>query len=164
MRRKDKELLERNNTVVTTIKYVLPILIAVIIFLCIKISKITYHMTEINIDRYITIVEGKKDKLVFVTNSNCDICEPTKELLEKMFQGSNIKTYLISLENMEEEDKQRFMSATEETKESINAPALLVVGNNKVSYEFSGPFDEDLVIEFLQDASLLKKVESNTNE
>jgi glutaredoxin len=164
MRRKDKELIERNNEIVSMVKYVLPVLIALIIFLGIKLSKSTYHMTEIKLDKYISIVEGSKDKLVFVTNSNCDSCTTTKELLEKMFQGSNIKTYLITLENMEEEEKQKLMNATEETKESIIAPALLVVGNNKVSYSFDGPFDEDEIIKFLQDASLLRKVETETNE
>ena len=164
MRRKDKELIERNNTVITTLKYILPILIALVIFLGIKLSKSSYSITEIKLDKYIKITEGTKDKLVFVTNGNCDTCDETKALLEKMFQGSNIKTYLITLEGMEEEDKQKFMNALEETKDNVVAPALLVVGNKKVSYSFEGPFDEDLVIKFLQDASLLKKVESETNE
>ena len=38
MRRKDKELIERNNTVITTLKYILPILVALVIFLGIKLS------------------------------------------------------------------------------------------------------------------------------
>lgn len=165
MRKKEREMLEtQRNIYLAVLRYILPILIAVIIFLGFKLFESTYTLKDINLDKYVALVGGEKDSLVFITGDHCDTCDSTKELLEKLFEGSKIRTYELNISTLSNAEKETMMNTLEETKEGVTAPALLVVSKNKLNYGFYGPFDEDLVIQFLQDASLVRKISNEGND
>ena len=149
------------DMLILAIKYVLPIILALAIFIGFKICKSKYNMKEINLNTYVSLVSATKQSLVFVTSNDCDTCVKTKKLLNKMLQGSKIKTYEINIDKLNDEEKNTFMSTLEETNE-VTAPALLMVAEDKLVSSFYGPFDEDLIITYLQDNNLVRKI--NTNE
>lgn len=146
------------NKVVEVLKYVLPILLAVIIFLIIKFLILggTYRMTDIGLDKYKKLVSGNKQSLIFVTSNDCSTCDDTKALIKKVLQGSSIKTYEINLDKLSDSDKDTFMATFDETNNGVVAPALLLVQDNGLVNSYYGPFDEDLFIQYLQSAGLVK--------
>lgn len=155
---KGVETLNKSNTIVLIIKFVLPVVVALLIFFGIKYVSSNYKMNVINLTKYETLVDGNKQSLIFVISNDCDTCEKTERLLKKMLQGSNIKTYKINTDDMNDEEKSKFMNVLDETKEGITAPAMLLVKDSKLLNSFYGPFDEDLIIEFLQDNGLVKRI------
>ena len=167
MKEKKKDLKkaeENNNRIILIIKYVLPIVIAVLIFVGIKIAMNNYKMKEINLEKYISLVEGDKQSMIFVTSNDCDTCIRTTRLLKKMLQGSNIKTYTINIDDLDDNGKNDFINTLDETRENgVTAPALLIVKDNNLVSSFYGPFDEDLIITYLQNNGLVKTVETNEN-
>ena len=138
------------------LKYLIPVVVAFIIFGCFKYVKSTYHMNEINVDRYLKLVSNEKQSMIFVTSNECTTCDETEALLVKMLQGSDIITYKINVDDMNEEDKTVFMSALKETEQGVTSPSLLMVKENNLIDSFFGPFDEDLIIEFLKNNNLIK--------
>lgn len=167
MKEKKKDLKkaeENSNRIILIIKYVLPIVIAVLIFVGIKIAMNNYKMKEINLEKYISLVEGDKQSMIFVTSNDCDTCIRTTRLLKKMLQGSNIKTYTINIDDLDDNGKNDFINTLDETRENgVTAPALLIVKDNNLVSSFYGPFDEDLIITYLQNNGLVKTVETNEN-
>ena len=156
---------ENNNRVILIIKYVLPIVIAVLIFVGFKIAMNNYKMKAITLDKYVSLVEGSKQSMVFVTSNDCDTCVRTTRLLKKMLQGSNIKTYTINIDDLDDNGKNDFINTLAETRENgVTAPALLIVKDNNLVSSFYGPFDEDLVIEYLQQNGLVKTINTNENQ
>ncbi|MBR1376628.1 MAG: thioredoxin family protein [Bacilli bacterium] len=153
----------KGNGVILAIKYIVPIVVALLIFLCFKLITGTYRTQEIDLDKYLSLVEGSKKSMIFVTSNDCNECDNTKELLEKMLQGSNIKTYELNIDNLSDNEKDKFMAKFEETREGITAPSLLMVKDNELVSSFYGPFDEDLIIEYLQNNELVKKINTDTN-
>ena len=153
-----KKDIEKSNNMILAIKFILPVVVALLIFLGFKIATNTYRMTVIDLEKYTSLVGGTKQSLIFVTSNDCDTCDNTKELLKKMLQGSKIKTYELNVDNMTDEEKEKFMNTFTETNESVTAPALLLVKENELRDNFYGPFDEDLIIEFLQENGLVKQV------
>ena len=155
---------ENNDRVILVIKYVLPIVIAVLIFVGFKISMNNYKMKKIDVNKYISLVEGDKQSMVFVTSNDCDTCVRTTRLLKKMLQGSNIKTYTINIDDLDDSGKNDFINTLAETRENgVTAPALLIVKENNLVSSFYGPFDEDLIITYLQQNGLVKTVDTNEN-
>ena len=61
------EVKENNNRVILIIKYVLPIVIAVLIFVGFKIAMNNYKMKAIDLAKYVSLVEGDKQSMIFVT-------------------------------------------------------------------------------------------------
>ncbi len=167
MKEKKKDLKkaeENNNRIILIIKYVLPIVIAVLIFVGIKIAMNNYKMKEIDLGKYISLVEGDKQSMIFVTSNDCDTCIRTTRLLKKMLQGSNIKTYTINIDDLDDNGKNDFINTLDETRENgVTAPALLIVKDNNLVSSFYGPFDEDLIITYLQNNGLVKTIETNEN-
>lgn len=158
------EVKEDNNRVILIIKYVLPIVIAVLIFVGFKIAMNNYKMKAIDLAKYVSLVEGDKQSMVFVTSNDCDTCVRTTRLLKKMLQGSNIKTYTINIDDLDDNGKNDFINTLAETRENgVTAPALLIVKESNLVSSFYGPFDEDLVIEYLQQNGLVKTVNTNEN-
>lgn len=158
------EVKEDNNRVILIIKYVLPIVIAVLIFVGFKIAMNNYKMKTIDLAKYVSLVEGDKQSMIFVTSNDCDTCVRTTRLLKKMLQGSNIKTYTINIDDLDDNGKNDFINTLAETRENgVTAPALLIVKENNLVSSFYGPFDEDLVIEYLQQNGLVKTVNTNEN-
>ncbi len=158
------EVKEDNNRVILIIKYVLPIVIAVLIFVGFKIAMNNYKMKAIDLAKYVSLVEGDKQSMVFVTSNDCDTCVRTTRLLKKMLQGSNIKTYTINIDDLDDNGKNDFINTLAETRENgVTAPALLIVKENNLVSSFYGPFDEDLIITYLQQNGLVKTVNTNEN-
>lgn len=158
------EVKEDNNRVILIIKYVLPIVIAVLIFVGFKIAMNNYKMKAIDLAKYVSLVEGDKQSMVFVTSNDCDTCVRTTRLLKKMLQGSNIKTYTINIDDLDDNGKNDFINTLAETRENgVTAPALLIVKDNNLVSSFYGPFDEDLIITYLQQNGLVKTVNTNEN-
>ena len=155
---KGVETLNKSNTILLIIKFVLPVVVALLIFFGIKYVASNYKMNVINLDKYEALVAGNKQSLVFVISDECVTCERTERLLKKMLQGSNIKTYEINIDSLNDDDKTRYMNIFDETKEGVTAPALLLVKDGNLLSYFYGPFDEDLIIEFLQNNGLVKRV------
>ena len=148
------------DVLILSIKYVLPIILALAIFIGFKVCKSKYNMKEIDLKTYTTLVSKTNQSLVFVTSNDCDTCVKTKKLLNKMLQGSKIKTYEINIDKLNDDEKNTFMSTFEETNE-VTAPALLMVSEDKLISNFYGPFDEDLIITYLQDNNLVRKLKTN---
>ena len=151
----------------TVYKILLPIVIAVFIFLVIKNLVFNYQMMPIDVDGYLNLVKGNDKSLVYVTSDDCAACEDAKKLLVKMLQGSKIKTYIINVDDYDDTKKLEFMNAFEETSDGVLTPALLMVQKDTLISSYYGPFDEDLVIKYLQDNELVKKVKienSDNNE
>ncbi len=158
------EVKENNNRVILIIKYVLPIVIAVLIFVGFKIAMNNYKMKAIDLAKYVSLVEGNKQSMIFVTSNDCDTCVRTTRLLKKMLQGSNIKTYTINIDDLDDNGKNDFINTLAETRENgVTAPALLIVKENNLVSSFYGPFDEDLIITYLQQNGLVKTVNTNEN-
>ena len=158
------EVKEDNNRVILIIKYVLPIVIAVLIFVGFKIAMNNYKMKAIDLAKYVSLVEGDKQSMVFVTSNDCDTCVRTTRLLKKMLQGSNIKTYTINIDDLDDNGKNDFINTLAETRENgVTAPSLLIVKDNNLVSSFYGPFDEDLIITYLQQNGLVKTVNTNEN-
>ncbi len=158
------EVKENNNRVILIIKYVLPIVIAVLIFVGFKIAMNNYKMKAIDLAKYVSLVEGDKQSMIFVTSNDCDTCVRTTRLLKKMLQGSNIKTYTINIDDLDDNGKNDFINTLAETRENgVTAPALLIVKENNLVSSFYGPFDEDLIITYLQQNGLVKTVNTNEN-
>ena len=158
------EVKEDNNRVILIIKYVLPIVIAVLIFVGFKIAMNNYKMKTIDLAKYVSLVEGDKQSMIFVTSNDCDTCVRTTRLLKKMLQGSNIKTYTINIDDLDDNGKNDFINTLAETRENgVTAPALLIVKENNLVSSFYGPFDEDLIITYLQQNGLVKTVNTNEN-
>lgn len=164
VKKEENEQIKKENTIIMVIKYVLPIVIALLIFVGFKISKSTYKMTEVNLTKYVELVSQDKQSMIFVTSSDCDLCDTTKALLVKMLQGSNIKTYEIKVDSLNEEELSKFMSVLDETKDGVTAPELLIVKSGKLVSGFDGPFDEDVIIEYLQNNGLVKKINTDSSE
>ena len=81
-----------------------------------------------------------------------------------MLQGSNIKTYTINIDDLDDNGKNDFINTLAETRENgVTAPALLIVKENNLVSSFYGPFDEDLIITYLQQNGLVKTVNTNEN-
>lgn len=158
------EVKENNNRVILIIKYVLPIVIAVLIFVGFKIAMNNYKMKAIDLAKYVSLVEGNKQSMIFVTSNDCDTCVRTTRLLKKMLQGSNIKTYTINIDDLDDNGKNDFINTLAETRENgVTAPALLIVKENNLVSSFYGPFDEDLIITYLQQNELVKTVNTSEN-
>ena len=158
-----KEEIKKYNELVLALKFIIPVVLAVLIFVCYKLIAGTYKMTEINLEKYNKLVEVNKQSLVFVTSNECDECDSTKELLKKMLQGSTIKTYELNIDTLSDDEKDKFMAKFEETKAGVTAPSLLIVKNNELVSFFYGPFDEDLVVSYLQDNSLVRQTKTSEN-
>ena len=160
-----KEEIKKYNELILALKFIIPVVLAILIFVSYKLIAGTYKMTEINLEKYNKLVEVDKQSLVFVTSNECNECDNTKELLKKMLQGSTIRTYELNIDTLSDEEKDKFMAKFEETKSGVTAPSLLIVKNNELVSFFYGPFDEDLVISYLQDNSLVRQTNtSDTNE
>lgn len=156
-----KEEIKKYNELVLALKFIIPLVLAILIFVCYKLIAGTYKMTEIDLEKYNKLVEVNKQSLVFVTSNDCTECDSTKELLNKMLQGSKIKTYELNIDTLDDTAKDKFMNKFEETKTGVTAPALLIVKNNELTSFFYGPFDEDLVITYLQDNSLVRQAKTS---
>ena len=155
------EEIAKQNTIIMIIKYVLPIVVALIIFAIFKMVTGTYRMSEIDLNKYTSLVSGKKQSMIFVISNDCDTCTKTEDLLKKMLQGSNIKTYEINIDKLTDEEKDKFMDTLTETSDGMTAPALLMVKEYNLLSSFYGPFDEDLIIEFLQENNLVEKAKTS---
>ena len=155
------EEIAKQNTIIMLIKYVLPIVVALIIFAIFKFVTGTYRMSEIDLNKYTSLVSGNKQSMIFVVSNDCDTCTKTESLLKKMLQGSNIKTYEINIDKLTDEEKDKLMDTLTETSDGVTAPALLIVKEYNLLGSFYGPFDEDLVIEFLQENNLVKKANAD---
>ena len=158
-----KEEIKKYNELVLSLKIIIPVVLAVLIFVCYKLIAGTYKMTDINVERYSKLIEAKRQSLVFVTSNECNECDSTKKLLNKMLQGSKIKTYELNIDTLSNEEKDEFMAKFEETKSGVTAPSLLIVKNNELVSFFYGPFDEDLVVSYLQDNSLVRQTKTSDN-
>ena len=161
---KKKKEIKENNNIILVIKYVLPVVLALLIFVGFKISRSTYRMNTIGVEDYKKIVDKSTQSLVYITETDCEVCNSTKTLLVKMLQGSNIKTYEIVLNDLYEEQLETFMNTLEETKNGVTAPTLLIVKDGGLVSKFEGPFDEDLIISYLQDNDLVKKINTGSEE
>lgn len=155
---KGVETLNKSNTILLIIKFVLPVVVALLIFFGIKYVSKNYKMNVINLAKYEALVYENKQSFIFVISDDCVYCERTERLLKKMLQGSKIKTYEINIDSLSDEDKTRYMNVFDETKAGVTAPALLLVKDGNLLSHFYGPFDEDLIIEFLQENGLVKRV------
>ena len=155
MKKKNKKNLDLTKYVVY-LKYLIPLVVALVIFGCFKYVKSTYHMNEINVDKYLKLVKSERQSMVFVTSNDCETCDETKALLVKMLQGSDIVTYLVNVDDMNSDEKSTFMYALKETEQGVTSPSLLIIKEQNLIDSFFGPFDEDLIIQFLKNNNLIK--------
>jgi len=163
-KKEKKEVQEKNKNIILAIKYTIPVIVALLIFVGFKIVRSNYRMTVIDLSKYQSVVSSEKQSMVSVTETDCDTCNKTEQLLIKMLQGSNIKTYEIVLDNLYEGELEELMNTLEETKDGITAPTLLIVKDGGLVSKFEGPFDEDLIISYLQDNGLVKKINTGSEE
>ncbi len=148
----------------TGYKILIPIILGVLIFLCVRSLVINYKIIDIDVSKYEEVVASSDKSMVFIVSDDCLECDKAKDLLKKMLQGSKIKTYMINVDNLDDDEKLTFMSKFEETANGVYAPSVLLVSSNELKDKFYGPFDEDLVLKFLQDNELVKKVKIDSSE
>lgn len=158
--KKEKEMKEQKakNTIVEVIKWVGPVLLAVLLFVVIRfgIMNRDYTLESINADKYISLVNSNKDVLVYFTTDECEMCDEAETLFKRVLKGSNIKIYQVEINKLSDEDIAKIMEVLDITKEGIEAPLLILVNNKELISNFRVPVDEDLFIEYLQKNNLVK--------
>lgn len=150
---------EQRNKIIEILKYVVPVILAILIFIVIKfgIMNRDYELKKIDLVKYTSLVNSNKKSLIYITTSECDTCSSTEELLKKVLKGSSIRTYEVNISELSDEDLSAFMDMFDETRDGVVTPSLMLVENGKVVSSLMWPFEEDGFITYLQDNSLVKE-------
>lgn len=157
---KKKETKEEKTkrTIIEVLKYVCPVVIAVLLFVFIKfgIMDRNYSMESIGVSKYTKLVSGNKEVLVYFSTTECDTCKESEELFKRVLKGSNIRIYEVKVNDLSDAEKGELMGVLTITNNEIQAPLLILVKNKEVISTFNVPVDEDLFIKYLQDNNLIK--------
>lgn len=150
---------KQKRKVIEILKYVIPVVLAIVVFLIVKFVIIDgiYGIKKIDLDEYNTLVnDSTKSSLIYLTTTNCDTCNDTETMIKKVMRGSGIKTYELNIGELSSEDMAKFMDTFTETSESVITPAFVLVKDGKLVSSLIWPFEEEGFIEYLQNNELVK--------
>lgn len=157
---KKKETKEEKTkrTIIEVLKYVGPVVVAILLFIFIKfgIMNRDYTMESISVNKYTSLVSGNKEVLVYFSTTKCDTCKESEELFKRVLKGSNIRIYELKVNELSDADKEKMMGVLTITNNEIQAPLLILVKNKEVISSFNVPVDEDMFINYLQTNNLIK--------
>lgn len=153
-----KEAKEEKNIVFEVMKYVIPIIIAILIFIVIKFGILnrTYEIENLDVNKYTSLVTGSSESLIFFRTDECPMCDSAADMFKKVLKGSDIKLYQLEINNLTDEEKDIVMNLLDITKEGIEAPLLINVKESQVVSLLRVPYEEDTFVQYLKDNNLTK--------
>ncbi len=111
---------------------------------------------QINIDTYLTYLNGEEAKLILIARPTCHYCQIAEPIIQKIIHDYNVEINYLNTDNFQGDDQANFINSNEAFKEGFGTPMLLLVQNNKIVDSIDGLTDTAHYLEFMKKYKFVK--------
>lgn len=98
----------------------------------VKESEMGDFKDEINVDKYLELIDGNSKSFILVARPTCSYCQLVEPIIKKLIKDKDLTVYYLNTDDFSDDDTANFISSNEEWSEGFGTPMLLVVGNGKI--------------------------------
>ena len=129
----------------------IPFIIALIIFLFIKFIWLKgFEFSDITIDEYVTFYNSNNEGIIYVTEDGAVKKEEFEDILGRSFEDKKIIVYKLDLTSITEDERKKFIDATEFKDSEFTIPMLVYIKDGKMVDLISGYAPEYKVQELIE--------------
>lgn len=131
-------------------------LCAVVIFMLVVTgcgnSKSKNYLNEITLDDYLEMLSENKEGIIYI-DSNDDVSASLKKSLKNILAEDKIEIYYLDTTKFasKDEEVERFMNASEVTKDGYSVPMLVYVKDGKIKNHQIGYNNDSSIKTFIKD-------------
>ena len=112
---------------------------------------------ETSVSDYLDVLQSEDKNIVFIGRPTCSYCVKLKPHLEEIADENNLKIYYVNIDEMSEEDTDKFFSSTDAfDKENLSTPMVLITKDGKVIDSNTGYMEKSKYEDFFKKNELIK--------
>lgn len=114
-------------------------------------------VVETSVSDYLDVLQSEDKNIVFIGRPTCSYCVKLKPHLEEIADENNLKIYYVNIDEMSEEDTDKFFSSTDAfDKENLSTPMVLITKDGKVIDSNTGYMEKSKYEDFFKKNELIK--------
>lgn len=113
--------------------------------------------TEITVDEYLDIYNGKENQIILLSRPTCQYCQIATPILENIIYKYGVKINYINTDNLDDDSNAKLVTSDDYFSEGYGTPTLLVVGNGEIKDTIDGLVTRDDYISFFKQYGFMEE-------
>lgn len=113
--------------------------------------------SQIDVDRYLDMYTGKKNKVVLVARPTCSYCQIAEPIIKNIAYKYDIEVNYLNTDDFADDDESRFIQSDELFSEGYGTPMLLLISNNEIVDKVDGLADMDGYLDFFKRNNIISE-------
>lgn len=113
--------------------------------------------TEITVDEYLDIYNGKENQIILLSRPTCQYCQIATPILENIIYKYGVKINYINTDNLDDDSNAKLVTSDDYFSEGYGTPTLLVVGNGEIKDTIDGLATRDDYISFFKQYGFMEE-------